>query len=292
MSAMSTGLEFSLISIEKKLYVDTETFDYADVDYEWQSLTFKEIERVSWSPKIEVGKRYNILKPLDVEILGGFSILNIDRKVQEVNTRFIYDNNIGDLTWDYRLTDVNYAAFRTTYVPIQLGVNLYFNALSKDAFDLRVYGGGAINWFALVTPGPSSEFGVNGKGNDIYRTAEDLLFYGGYDANGIYNVENTFYSEYYGKVNIEAPAREYLDQTIRNAQTLRDYSRNDWEQILLYPTVNFGFEFEFNRFLAGASGEFTVIGVDNFLVRDYYNINLNLGYIIQSNNKINKKLQD
>jgi len=283
MSEMNHDREFSLVTIEDILVPEDSAINFG-----WQSLSFKDIDRVDWSSKIEVGWRYNVIKPIDIEVTGGFSTVNIDRKVQEVNTTFIYDTITNQFYYDLLTTDVNYAAFRSKFLVLQLGTNVYVDVLRKDAFDLRIFGGAAINGFALLEA-PSQEFGVNGKGNDIYTTAEDLLFYTEDERDLVYNADNSFYSDYAEDIDLNAPANNYI---IAMDQTSEPLSSFNLDQTLAYPTANVGFEFEFNRFLAGASAEFSFLNVDNFLVENYYNINLNLGYIIQSSNRVNKKLKD
>ncbi|MFK8037535.1 MAG: hypothetical protein AB8B74_04545 [Crocinitomicaceae bacterium] len=291
-SRMNHDKEFTLLTVIDELKPEDLAFNL-----DWQSLSFKEITRVNWSPKIEVGKRFNIVKPLDIEILGAFSILNIDRKVQEVNTRIYYDTIDLIDRYDLFATDINYAVFRSTFIPIQMGVNLYLNVLSTETFDLKLYGGAGINWFALVTPGPTSEFGVNGEGNDIYQTTEDLLFYGGYEPASIYNADVTWYSGYAEDFDLETSVENHIINVFgdEDLEPLLDYASEGsggFNQKVLYGTMNFGIEFEFNRFLAGASAELSIGNVDNFLVKDYSNLNLNLGYIIQTKNRYNKKLRD
>lgn len=283
-SAMESANQFSLIKIE-------EVFDpfINDVNLDWQSISFKSIDLVHWIPKIELGFRYNIIERLDFEIAAGFSRVNIDSRVQEVNARLLLNNFSGEYEYDEPNSTANYAVYRTTFVPLFLGANLYLKVLSKDAFDLKIFGGAAVNAFAnLSSPNVSTEFGINGIANGIYQTAEDVVFQRGFETELIENIDNSYHSDFARDVDFNQSAQTLVNNH-SGKESLADAIT---ETSIIYPTINLGAEVEFNRFLCGVSGEFTPAKVDDLLVGSYSNISLNLGYILKAKNRLNKKLRD
>lgn len=285
LSRMNNAKNFSLLTIKDKPNPDNGT-----IDRTWQSLSFGQIDRISWTPKFEMGLRFNIVKRIDLEVVTAYSRVIIDTRVQEFNTRLEKADPSSPYTFSDSYTSANYAVYRSTYSPIYFGGNVYATLISKDAVDFRLYGGGGINWFALSTPDAASEFGVNGKGNDIYQTTEDVLFYGNFEPEKIENVDASWYSNYAKDVDLSLTPDELLSR-YENAG-LYPLSTYDPGQTVLYPTMNLGMELEVNRFLFGLSGEFSVKKVDQLLVKNYYNFNFNLGYILLSKNKLNRKLRD
>ena len=283
-SRMNNGKTFSLVNIK-----DSPNPNAGKVDLNWESLSFSKIERVNWSPKIELGLRYNVIKPIDIELTAAVSVVNIDTKVQALNTKLIYNSSDNQYEFDPFNSSANYAVYRSTFAPLALGSNVYFKLINKDAFDVRVYAGAAVNWFAVVTPDAKSEFGINGVGNDIYQTTEDVLFYGDYEPTSIHNVATSYYSNYANPVDLNRPASEMLNNY--EGAGMYPLGTYQFNRSTIYPTVNLGLEMEFNRFLCGFSGEFSILTVDNLLVDSYYNLSLNVGYIIQTKNRINSKLK-
>lgn len=283
-SRMTSYSEFSLITINEEF---NPSNGYTNLD--WQSLSFKAIDRVNWIPKIEVGFRYNIVERIDLEFAAGFSKVDIDTKVQEVNAQLIFDGATGEYSYDASVSTANYAVYRSSFAPLFAGANLYLKLLSKDAYDIRVFGGASINAFAMLTsPNVSTELGINGSGKDIYQTAEDAIFQRGVELDLIENIDNSYYSNYAKDVNFSNSAQTLLN----NHQNKEDLRSASLDRSIIYPSINLGAEVEFNRFLCGLAGEFTIGKVDDFVVGSYSNISLNFGYILMSKNRLNKKLRD
>lgn len=279
MSRMSNNSEFSFLTIK-----DSPDPGSGDLNSSWDALSFGEIDRVSWIPKFEFGFRFNIIERLDFEVVTAFSKVTMDIKVQEFSAETI--NN--DTEFDSTRTHVNYAVFRTAAAPLYLGGNIYYTVLRKPSVDFRLYAGGGINSFSLLSGSETGqEFGINGSGNDIYKTVRDYQFHGTYSPDKINNIDQSFYSDYAEPINTELNPQQLLARyNGAGKHQLRDY---DVGRTSAYITINAGAELELNRFLFGLSGEFSLNKVDNFLVKNYFNLNLNLGYILVSKTKMKKK---
>ena len=279
MSSIKNQREFTFLTIK-----DNPDPVSGDINSIWESLSFGEIDRVSWIPKFELGFRFNIVKRLDFEIVTAFSKVTIDLKVQE-HSAYTINNNTE---FDSSRTNINYAVFRTEAAPLYLGGNIYFTAIRKPTADLRFYAGAGINSFSLLSGSETNqELGVNGSGNDIYQTVRDYQFNGTYEPEKINNVDESYYSDYAEKINTNLTPQELLaryDAAGRYPLATHDVGRTS-----AYLTANVGIELELSRFLFGLSSEFSIKKVDNFLVKNYFNFNLNLGYILASKTKMKKR---
>lgn len=278
MNRMSNHRKFSFLTIQ-----DSPDPVSGDLNRIWESLSFGQIDRVSWIPKFELGFRFNIIERLDFEIVTAFSKVTIDLKVQEYSAHTINNNT----EFDSSRTNINYAVFRTEAAPLYLGGNVYYTLIRKPAADFRVYAGGGINSFSLLSGSETGqELGVNGSGNDIYKTVRDYQFHGTYQPENINNVDQSFYSDYAEDINTNLTPQQLL--ALYDGAGKYELATHDVGRTSAYVTINAGMELELNRFLFGLSGEFSLNKVDNFLVKNYFNLNLNFGYILVSKTKIKK----
>ena len=228
-SKMNNLRDFSLLTIRDRL--DPET---GAINKNWQSLSFRDISIVNWSPKFEFGFRFNIIKWLDMELLAGFSRLRCDVAVQEFRTNMNWNSSTMQYNFDTAYTSLNYAVYRSSFVPFTFGTNLYFTLFSNGVVDLRLFGGASANFLAISYPNPSPEFGVNGQGNDIYTTFQDFNWYGGNPPGET----AAWYSNYADDIDLSlTPAQLLAKYDAAGRYPLQTYNSN---QKSTYLTLNAG----------------------------------------------------
>lgn len=277
-SSMNNLKKFSFLTIS-----DNPDPVSGEVNRIWESLSFGQIDRVNWIPKFELGFRFNIIERLDFEIVTAFSKVTFDLKVQE-HSAYTINNNTE---FDSSRTHINYAVFRTAAAPLYLGGNIYYTLIRKPTVDLRFYAGAGINSFSPLSGSETNQdFGVNGSGNDIYKTVRDYQFHGTYQPDDINNVDESYYSNHGEDINTDLNPQQLL--ALYDNAGKYPLRNHDVGRTSAYLTTNVGMELELNRFLFGVSGEFSINKVDNFLVKNYFNLNLNLGYILVSKTKMKK----
>ena len=98
----------------------------------------------------------------------------------------------------------------------------------------------------------------------------------------------TWYSDYQEDIDLDKTP----DQLIAEHDAAGTITLNNWDRRRksVYFTTTFGAEMELNRFLLGASADITLGAVDGVLLKNYYNINVSLGYMLFTKNKLNRKI--
>jgi hypothetical protein len=271
-------------------YNDFSFINYTDVldpenpvnnNKRWESLAFKEIKRVNWSPALKVGGRFGIMNKWKLEAFTGFSQLEVDTEVQEFKTSILLDTMSGQLIFDSTDYRVRQAVFRSRSFPLQLGMNAHYKLYDNGILRLNLFAGAALNYI-LTAWRISRDPGINGKGEDVYRTVADYYWLG----TGVESQTGSWHSDYAGLVDVNDGPDEMLTKYNNVGMTrLSDWQNN---RRALFFSARAGFELEINKVLFGLNGDFSISETDNVFTRHYFNLNLSLGYLFGTKSKIDK----
>lgn len=274
---------FSVILLNEK--IDPETGYY---DFLWQSIAFRGVTKVNWSPKFGALVRYSPVNRIDLEFEMAYSQVTFDNAVQEFNTIFHYDTSSFEYYYDYSFTKVNDASYRTTMQNLNTNLKCYYTLVQNSLLDVRLYAGAGFTFFTYPWGGTDKDVGVNGKGNDVYSAFND-------HQNGFlaFSEDDVYVSTFADDVDFEnQSADQMLDNFMdyygdggHSGQSIEDWNRTSWPEF--YGTIHAGAEVEINRFLLGISTEFTLGKVDGILLNNYYNINGTIGYLLFTKNRLN-----
>ena len=256
-----------------------------ELDLSWQILGFEEITKIDWTPKLELGLRYSPHRRLETELELGLSQLQYDTEVIELRALVDIDS-LGNYVYSPGEAYVNSHVLRNKFLNASANLNLYYSVVNNGLVDFKLFGGVGFNYIIPPFREVEREFGVNGSGDDLYSSFFDYYWNGTTDIATGY----TWFSDYEGPMGLNFEAQEYLE-SLENAGT---GSLEGWERYKqdYYFTLSLGTEVELNRFLLGASYEFTVSeAVDNILIKKYNKFNFSLGYLLFTKNRINERLK-
>jgi len=275
-SRMKNYDHFSLINYTDILDPENPTY----INKRWESLSFRDISRVDWTPEVMASGRFGIKNRWKAEVFVGFSMLELDTKVQELKTNILWDTTAVESYFDSSDYKISMAVFRSVGFPLKFGLNGHYELYDNGIVRLNAFGGAAFNYY-FVRWRMQRDPGINGVNEDIYHSTNDYYVWG----SGLDVLSGTWYSPYSENIN----SKDSPDQMLEKYNSAGMTRLSDWDQRKdrrkYFLTAQAGFELEINRILFGASADVSITEVDGIFAKNFVNFNLSLGYIFATKSR-------
>lgn len=262
-----------------------------------QSISFRGISLVDFSPKFEGFYKLTFLKKFEWETSLGWQKLTVDMKTRESDESYIffsqnYSNGDYYETYyaDYNKCRVFSGAYRSQYGIINIDQAVNYTIIEDDFIKLKASAGFSFNYFSKELLGRTADKNSNSlelskRIDDIYISNSNLTAEQAentYVTNDDINVEfkNLYEYSYYSASNTEEYSTESDYNTKLNADNKFSVWKSKYTTNDFLTTFRFGLDAEIDRFSFGINYEKSIGNGDGLIIKDFSRLNFSVGYIL------------
>lgn len=262
-----------------------------------QSISFRGISLVDFSPKFEGFYKLTFFKKFEWESSLGWQRLTVDMKTRESDESYIYTSqnySNGDYyetyTPDYNKCRVFSGAYRSQYGIINIDQAINYTIIEDDFIKLKASAGLSFNYFSKELIGRTTD--KNSNSLDLSRTIDDVYISNSEltteksentyvttdDINVDFKPLYEYYYEYASNTEVYETESDYntkLNANNKFSVWKSKYSTNDY-----ITTFRFGLDAEIDRFSFGINYEKSLGKGDGLIIKDFSRLNFSISYIL------------